>query len=173
MDNYEFQALIDEYGNSIYRFCKGITYTTEDAEDLYQHTFLTAFEKRNKLDRTGNPKAYLMSIASNIWRNQKSSYARHQRIAPTISYEEIENGIADNSSDMLDKTIQADEVSRLRACLDKLPDKLKQVIILYYSSESSIEDISKALHIPKGTVKSRLHNAKEQLKQMMEQEVNI
>lgn len=173
MDNYEFQALIDEYGNSIYRFCKGMTYTEEDAEDLYQQTFLKAFEKRSKLDRDNNPKAYLMSIASNIWRNQKSSYARHQRIAPTISYEEMENGIADNSSDMLDKTIQADEESRLRACVDKLPDKLKQVIVLYYSSESSIDDISKALHIPKGTVKSRLHNAKEQLKQMMEREVSI
>lgn len=150
-----------------------MTYTEEDAEDLYQQTFLKAFEKRSKLDRDNNPKAYLMSIASNIWRNQKSSYARHQRIAPTISYEEMENGIADNSSNMLDKTIQADEESRLRACVDKLPDKLKQVIVLYYSSESSIEDISKALHIPKGTVKSRLHNAKEQLKQMMEREVSI
>lgn len=173
MDNYEFQALIDEYGNSIYRFCKGMTYTPEDAEDLYQQTFLTAFEKRNKLDRAGNPKAYLMSITSNLWRNQKSTYARHQRIAPTVSYEEVEHGVSSGTNDMLESTIQADEEATLRESIDKLPDKLKQVILMYYSSEMPIEDIAKALHIPKGTVKSRLHNAKEQLKEMMEREVNV
>lgn len=173
MDSYEFKALIDEHGNSIYRFCKGMTYTEEDAEDLYQQTFLTAFEKRSKLDSAGNPKAYLMSIASNLWRNQKSTYARHQRIAPTVSYEEVEHNVTGDTDDMLDKTIQADEEKSLRECIDQLPDKLKQVILMYYSSELSIEDIAKALHIPKGTVKSRLHNAKDRLKEMMESEVNI
>lgn len=171
MDNIEFQAIIDEYGNCIYRFCKGMTYTTEDAEDLYQQTFMKAFEKRGKLDRNNNPKAYLMSIASNLWRNQKSSYARHQRIAPTVSYEEVDYDITGDTPDILESTIKADEEIRLKECVDKLPDKLKQVILMYYSSEMPIEDISKALHIPKGTVKSRLHNAKDKLKSMMESEV--
>lgn len=148
-----------------------MTYTTEDAEDLYQQTFMKAFEKRGKLDRNNNPKAYLMSIASNLWRNQKSSYARHQRIAPTVSYEEVDYDITGDTPDILESTIKADEEIRLKECVDKLPDKLKQVILMYYSSEMPIEDISKALHIPKGTVKSRLHNAKDKLKSMMESEV--
>lgn len=167
MENYEFSALIDEYGNSIYRFCKGMTYTREDAEDLYQQTFLLAFEKRNKIDRSSNPKAYLMSIASNLWKNQKSSYARHQRIAPTVSYEEMEQGVSSNSPDLLEKAIENDEERLLRECVERLSDRQKQVVLMYYSSELSIEEISKALHIPKGTVKSRLHSAKEQLKNMM------
>lgn len=171
MDKWKFQALIDEYGTYIYRYCKGMTYTLEDAEDLYQQTFLTAFEKRSRIDGNNNPKAYLMSIANNLWRNQKSAYARHQRIAPTVSYEDMNYDIEGNMPDMLDETIKADEEQLLRESIAGLPDKLKQVVIMYYSSELSIEDISKVLHIPKGTVKSRLHNAKTRLKDIMEGEV--
>ncbi|MBE5923797.1 MAG: RNA polymerase sigma factor [Lachnospiraceae bacterium] len=173
METYEFSSLIDEYGNCIYRFCKGMTYTTEDAEDLYQQTFLIAFEKRHKLDRKGNVKAYLMQIASNLWKSHKTTYARHERIAPTVSYDDMEIDIADDNMDISEKIVSDDEKKKLKDCIDKLPDKLKQVVVMFYGSELSIEEISKALHIPKGTVKSRLHNAKEQLKNMLEGEVSI
>ncbi len=171
MEAYEFSSLIDEYSNCIYRFCKGMTYTIEDAEDLYQQTFLTAFEKRYKLDRSNNPKAYLMTIASNLWKTHKSTYARHERIAPTVSYDDMEHDVADDKDDIDESLIRSEEERILRENIDKLPEKYKQVIVMFYSSELSIEDISKVLHIPKGTVKSRLHNAKEQLRMMMESEV--
>ncbi len=172
MEAYEFSSLIDEYGNSIYRFCQGMTYTVEDAEDLYQQTFLTAFEKRHKIDKSNNPKAYLMTIASNLWKSHKSSYARHERIAPTVSYDDMEHEVPDDSADIDESIIRSDEEQMLRNNIDRLPEKLKQVVVMFYSSELSIEDISKVLHIPKGTVKSRLHNAKEQLRIMMEREVS-
>ena len=172
MEVNEFSSLIDEYGNCIYKFCVGMTYTKEDAEDLYQQTFMTAFEKRRKIDRNNNPKAYLMSIAGTLWKNQKATYARHLRIAPTISYDEIEFDIAGETPDMSDLAIKDEESEMLRSGINKLPDKLKQVIVLFYSSELSIDEISKALHIPKGTVKSRLHNAKEQLRIIMESGVS-
>ncbi len=172
MEAYEFSLLIDEYGNSIYKFCKGMTYTDFDAEDLYQQTFLTAFEKRNKIDRSNNPKAYLMKIADNIWKAHKSKYARHERIAPTCSYDDMDYEVADDSESIDESIIKTDEERMLLEYIDKLPKKLKQVVVMFYSSELSIEDISKVLHIPKGTVKSRLHNAKEQLRIMMEREVS-
>ncbi|MCR5702803.1 MAG: RNA polymerase sigma factor [Lachnospiraceae bacterium] len=173
MEIHEFSSLIDEYGNCIYRFCKGMTYTTEDAEDLYQQTFLVAFEKRHKLDRGGNVKAYLMQIASNLWKSHKTTYARHERIAPTVSFDNMEVDIADDNMDISENVVNEDEKQMLRTSIDKLPDKLKQVVVMFYGSELSIEEISKVLHIPKGTVKSRLHNAKEQLKDLLEGEVSI
>ncbi len=172
MEAYEFSSLVDEYGNSIYRFCKGMTYTVEDAEDLYQQTFLKAFEKRNKIDRNSNVKAYLMQIASNIWKTHKSTYKRHERIAPTVSYDDMESDVCDEKTNIDEMIIKSDEERILRENINRLPDKLKQVIVMFYSSELSIEDISKVLHIPKGTVKSRLYNAKEQLRIMMERQVS-
>ena len=85
MNACDIELLVEQYGDNLYRYCRSITYTLEDAEDLYQQTFLKAFELHKKISIQKNPKAYLMSVATNIWRNHKSMYARHERIAPTIS----------------------------------------------------------------------------------------
>lgn len=170
MEALDVEQLVEQYGDNIYRYCKSLTYTLEDAEDLYQQTFLKAFELHKKISLKKNPRAYLMSIASNIWRNHKSKYARHERIAPTISSEtegvQIEDVKA--SQDLLQQIIKEEQLSNLRDCVEKLPEKHKKVILLFYAGELSIEEIAGILKIPKGTVKSRLHSAKEQLRKEME-----
>ena len=71
MDISEINALIDQYGKDIFSFCKKLTYSEHDAEDLYQDTFLKAFESREKIDINNNPKSYLISIAVFLWNNKK------------------------------------------------------------------------------------------------------
>lgn len=53
--------------------------------------------------------------------------------------------------------------------IGNLPDKLKVVIHMHYFLDMSIEDMASVLHIPKGTVKSRLHLARKKLKSEMEE----
>lgn len=171
MNACDIELLVEQYGDNLYRYCRSITYTLEDAEDLYQQTFLKAFELHKKISVNKNPKAYLMSVATNIWRNHKSTYARHERIAPTISSDEEGVQIEDIRSDhdILEQIVKKEEISRLKKCVDCLPDKQKQVILLFYAGELSLEDIANALKIPKGTVKSRLNKAKERLWKEMEE----
>lgn len=170
MEACDVELLVEQYGDNIYRYCKSLAYTPEDAEDLYQQTFLKAFELHKKISLKKNPKAFLMSIAANLWKNHKSRYARRERIAPTISSEAEGVQIEDikSSHDMLEQIVKEEQLSRLRDCVERLPEKQKQVILFFYAGELSLEDIAKALRIPKGTVKSRLHAAKEQLKKEME-----
>ena len=170
MKSCSMEDLVEQYSDSVYRYCKSIAFTLEDAEDLYQQTFLKAFELRNKITADKNPKAYLLSIATNIWKNHKSKYARRERIAPTISsdaegvqIEDVQAGM-----DVLEQIVKEEQLEQLRRCVELLPDKHKQVITLFYAGELSLEEIAKVLKIPKGTVKSRLHKAKEQLKKEME-----
>ncbi|MGN0154750.1 MAG: RNA polymerase sigma factor [Lachnospiraceae bacterium] len=170
MKSCEIDLLVEQYGESIYRYCKGITFTPEDAEDLYQQTFLKAFELHRKISLDKNPRAYLISIAANLWKNHKSKYARRERIAPTISaetegvqIEDIENG-----QDMLEQIVKEEQLAYLRNCIHLLPEKQRKVLELFYAGELSVEEISRVLRIPKGTVKSRLHSAKEQLRKEME-----
>ena len=171
MDACDVELLVEQYGDNLYRYCRSITYTLEDAEDLYQQTFLKAFELHNRISLNRNPKSWLMSVATNIWRNHKSSYARHERIAPTISSEEEGVQIEDirSENDMLEQMIKKEEINRLKKCVDRLPDKQRQVILLFYAGELSLEDIANALKIPKGTVKSRLNKARVQLRKEMEE----
>ena len=64
--------------------------------------------------------------------------------------------------------MKEEQLELLRKCVDNLPEKQRQVITLFYAGELSLEEISKVLKIPKGTVKSRLHKAKEELRKEME-----
>ena len=139
MNVCDVEQLVEQYGDSLYRYCRSITYTLEDAEDLYQQTFLKAFELHKRISLNKNPKAWLMSVATNIWRNHKSSYARHERIAPTISSEEEGVQIEDirSENNVLEQMIKEEEIAQLKKCVDCLPDKQKQVILLFYAGELS------------------------------------
>ncbi|MCM1159456.1 MAG: RNA polymerase sigma factor [Bacteroidales bacterium] len=169
MEACDVELLVERYGNHVYRYCKSITYTPEDAEDLYQQTFLKAFELHKRISLEHNPRAYLMSIAANIWRNHKSRYARRERIAPTISGDEPGAIIEDvQAEDILEQLVKKEQITYLRECVDRLPDKHRQTVLLFYAGGLSVEEIARTLKIPKGTVKSRLHTAKEQLRKEME-----
>lgn len=170
MKSCSMEDLVEQYSDSVYRYCKSLAFTLEDAEDLYQQTFLKAFELRKKISADKNPKAYLLSIATNIWKNHKSKYARRERIAPTVSSdaEGIQIEAVQGGTDVLEQIVKEEQLEQLRSCVERLPDKHRQVITLFYAGELSLEDIAKVLKIPKGTVKSRLHKAKEQLKKEME-----
>lgn len=80
---YIFEDLVDEYSNSVYKFCRSLTYTKEDADDLFQETFSKAFEQQSKIMSSGNPKGFLFSISLYIWKSWKRKYARRQRLAPS------------------------------------------------------------------------------------------
>lgn len=169
MEICDVELLVEQYGDSLYRYCKSLTYSLEDAEDLYQQTFLKTLELHKRILPDKNPKAYLMSVASNIWRNHKSKYARHERIAPVISSESEGVQIADmkGEGDVLEQLVREEELADLKNCVERLPEKQKQVIKLFYAGELPIEDIARVLKIPKGTVKSRLYQAKERLREEM------
>lgn len=170
MKSCDIDQLVEQYSDSVYRYCKSIAYTPEDAEDLYQQTFLKAFELHKRISLEKNPKAYLLSVATNIWKNHKSMYARRERIAPTVSSEMEGIQIEDirSDQDVLEQVVKEEQLGLLRKCVDNLPEKQRQVITLFYAGELSLEEISKVLKIPKGTVKSRLHKAKEELRKEME-----
>ena len=170
MKSCDIDQLVEQYSDSVYRYCKSIAYTPEDAEDLYQQTFLKAFELHKRISLEKNPKAYLLSVATNIWKNHKSMYARRERIAPTVSSEMEGIQIEDirSDQDVLEQVVKEEQLELLRKCVDNLPEKQRQVITLFYAGVLSLDEISKGLMIPKGTVKSRLHKAKEERRKEME-----
>ncbi|WP_304943677.1 RNA polymerase sigma factor [Vallitalea guaymasensis] len=82
MDIAYLSDLVELQGKAIYGFCYNLTNKKNDADDLYQETFLKAMELCHKIDRNNNPKGFLISIAIGIWKNNCRKYAWRQRIAP-------------------------------------------------------------------------------------------
>lgn len=80
----ELEECINLYGKDIYGFCRRMSGSLQEGEDLYQDTFLKAMELSAHIDENGNPKSYLLSIAIRLWKNKRRKYALRQTLAPEI-----------------------------------------------------------------------------------------
>jgi len=154
--------LVDEFGTTVYRFCRSLAHTNYDADDLFQDTFLNVFSKMSKIENLENAQGFLISTAAYLWKSQRRKYARRHRIAQEIEFSEATDSEVSTAS-MEDEIVSRDEQRTVHRLVEALPEKLKIITILYYTNELSVADISTALGIPAGTVKSRLHKARKNI----------
>lgn len=170
------QLLIDTVGDDVYRFCCRLTRNRIDADDLYQDTFLKALEQRGRLeDVSGREQTesirrnrnFLMGIAANLWKNQ---WRKKKREQTHISIEDTELfDLPSSDEEDLQVRLERKEIQqRLTLHIRTLPEKLKMVVYLFYAAEMRTEEIAETLHIPQGTVKSRLYLARAKLKNSLE-----
>lgn len=68
---------------------------------------------------------------------------------------------------MEEQILIRDEMETVRKLVDDLPDKMRIVILMYYMENMSVDEIAEVLKIPSGTVKSRMHQAKNRLKERL------
>ena len=161
--------LIEIYGKDIYSFCRRITYSEFDAEELYQDTFLKAVEVHNRIDKNNNPKSFLLSVAVSLWKNKQRKFARRERIAPTNSIDAEDNITEPSHSETPEAVMLKNELEqKVNHAVSELDEKFRIPVVLYYSSQMSIDEIAEVIKCPKGTVKSRLFKAREILKEKLE-----
>ena len=172
MTREEFEQLVMNTGPDIYAFCLQLTRNRDEAEELYQETMLAAMERHGKIDILQNPKSYLLGIAIGLWKNLRRRIARRNRILPQTSLDaQLEEVYPTESTQSLEEEILEGELQKVvRRMAEELPEKYRLVVYLYYSRQQKIEEIASMLHIPKGTVKSRLHKARSMMKDRMEAE---
>ena len=169
MNSNMLETYIREYGKDVYSFCLYMTRNRDQADDLYQQTFLVAFEK-DDIDDAGNPKSYLIFIAANLWNNQKRKYLWRKKKANVIYLQDEDlTQLVDGAATVEEEVVRQDEMELVRSLVAKLPEKMRIVILMYYMEDMSVEEIATALRIPSGTVKSRMHQAKNRLKEGMSQ----
>lgn len=170
MDKLELEQCIQEYGRDIYSFCKHLTCNVQDADELYQDTFLKAVELYWKIDGQENPKSYLLSIAVCLWKNRRRKEAWRNRIASVVSLtEEQEENLTGGVEISPEETyLVNEEMQIVRSAVDKLPEKLKVCVLLFYMEDLSVAQVAKTLKLPEGTVKSRLYQARKLLEKELE-----
>jgi len=160
----EFLPQID----ALYTFAYHLTYNEDDANDLVQETYLKAFRFIDKYNEGTNAKAWLFKILKNAFINQ---YRRRSKQPTQVDYQDISSyqeaeddtnlsGYADLREEMF-QTMMGDEVTN---AINALPVDFRVVILLCDIEGFTYEEISKILDIPIGTVRSRLHRARNMLK---------
>ncbi len=164
----ELSQCIELYGKAIYSFCWQLTKNQSDADDLYQETFLKATELRQRIDPDGNPKGFLFSITLRLWKDRRRKLARRQRIAPTEALSEETDCVCTDELTPEEIVLSHELCEWVWRAADNLPERYRVPLYLYYTADLSVEQIASALHIPQGTVKSRLHHARKAMKQDLE-----
>jgi len=166
-EEHIFSSLVDNFSESVYKFCRSLTYCKEDAEDLFQETFLKVMET-NKISISENPKNFLLSTANYIWKSQKRKYARRNRIIPIAPLDgEEENMLSDISVES--SIMTKEDADTVRKIVHSLPEKFKLPVILHYTMDMSLADAAEMLKIPIGTVKSRLHKARKLIEEKLKE----
>lgn len=174
MTKQELEWCISEYGKDIYSFCRYLTKSLPEADDLYQDTFLMAVELIEKIDYENNPKSYLLSIALRIWKNKKRKFAWRNRIAemqPLVEEKDIDRGMSSEQTPE-ELLICKETEEMVRQAVASLPDKLKPVVLLFYMEGLQVSQIAVVMKIPEGTVLSRLHHARKVLRKKLEDVLN-
>lgn len=143
-------GLFEEYKGQIYRLCMHLTKNQPDADDLFQDTFVAAFQKHGYIDESKNPKSYLYRMCLNLWKTEN----RKRKTVP-LAYE------PDRKEEDPEETVIMAEQKRIIAqAVESLKEKYRIPVYLFYTADMSVMEIAQIIKIPEGTVKSRLHKAR-------------
>lgn len=165
MTRDEFEYFLNTFETQLYSLCIRLTRNREEANDLFQDTWLAAMEQLDQISLSKNAKSYLFGKSIQIWKNKKRKYARRERIAPTIHVSDELESIclvshgATPESNIIDKEM----IECLNLEINSLKYRHRIVVELYYSLDLSTSEIAGILHIPQGTVESRLYKARKLL----------
>lgn len=158
---------INQYGKRLYGLCLTLCANSADADDLYQETWLKVVKNISQYDETKAFEPWLTRICVNTYRNMFRRIIRSP----------IWNGFA--SSEEKDAVIESvpiplpEDYSALHEAIDRLQEKFRTTIILFYFRDMDIKGTAQVLGIPAGTVKSRLDKSKKLLKEALKNEADI
>ena len=146
------------YAGAILKACFLYLADHDLAQDAMQDTFMKAWKQLGKMDQPPiqNQKAWLMTIALNTCRDYRRSqwFRRVDRRLRLEDLPEIPSAAPERDRDLV-------------ILIGSLPDKYKQIILLYYYANMTLQETADALGIPKSTVNKRLKRAEEILRQSL------
>lgn len=147
---------IEKYGDMIYRIAVNQMKNRTDADDIFQEVFIKWMQHHEQMQNSEHEKAWLIRVTLNqcksalgsTWNKRKAEWS--QEVENTMVYED-----------------QIEEGSDLDEVLNKLPERYRSVLHLFYYEELSISEIGNVLQEKESTVRTRLTRARRKLKSML------
>lgn len=162
-----FIELCAPYEGLVYRHCLQMLKNPADAQDAAQETMLRAYRAIRGYRSVGNVPTWLYRIAHNVCLDALKSPKNRRH---TLSLEALrEEGYepVDRQPTPENRYIDESEQARLNAVIARLPQEQQTLLSLRYGDGLSYEELSKALGLALGTVKSKLNRAKEKLRALL------
>lgn len=163
-DTEQFSILVQRYQHIVYSICYRYAQNPVDAQDLAQEVFLTTFRRLDSFREQAKFSTWLYRLGV----NRCIDFTRKRQRERKWQGGEVQDYMADSAPGPEDEALRSDDARMLNQAIERLPDKYKSVLILYYTQELSYADISQALDIPVKTVETRLYRARKRLRDLLE-----
>jgi RNA polymerase sigma-70 factor (ECF subfamily) len=168
-DPEALDKLVDVYSARVFGLLYRLTGSRDTAEDLLQETFLRVVRTIPTYQHDGRFEAWLFRIAANLARDHTRRIRRRGR--PTTLEQLGSDGEAESLGlpdqrrpDPGGALLRKEVGERLNACLEKLSEIDREIILLRHFSELSFREIADILRIPLGTALARAHRAVNRLR---------
>jgi RNA polymerase sigma-70 factor (ECF subfamily) len=161
-DQAAWESIVRMYRRKVFNVAYKFVGSHDQAEDLTQDVFLKLFKSLDTFDRRANFQTWLISVSRNLcidhYRAVRKERETINRDVDPADHPPISTDIR---ADV--RLEQRDRVQLLRRALDKLAPTLRTAVMLRDIQEFSYQEIAQTLHLPEGTVKSRINRGRTEL----------
>jgi RNA polymerase sigma-70 factor (ECF subfamily) len=161
-DQDAWAQIVRQHWRKVFNIAYKFTGKHDEAEDLTQDVFLKIFKSLDTFDRRANFQTWLVSVSRNLCIDHYRSVRKER--------ETIDRGVDPGELTPAAATVspiaaleQADRVTLLKKALAYLPPTLRSAVLLRDIQELSYQEIADRLHLPEGTVKSRINRGRTEL----------
>ncbi len=171
-DDAAFNEVVTRYKAKVYNYIYRMTGSSEDAEDLTQEVFIRMYTSIDSFRSQSSLNTWLFRIAGNLcidkFRRSKNRTAAYSLDEPLGDGEsEAAHEVPDTTYEphrLLENVEMAEQIQK---ALAQIPEKLRATLLLHDVEGLPYEEIAQVIGCPLGTVKSRLFNARMQLRQRL------
>lgn len=159
LNAHTFQTLISKEKDQLYRMAFMYTRNEQDALELFQETLYKAYKNFHTLNQKEYFSTWIIKIQMNLFYDQLKKQKNHMFI-PLDSFHE-------SQLPFIKEDISIDEKIDLLSALSQLNHHNKTVLFLRFYKDLTVREISDILDYPEGTIKTHIHRALKQLKQVI------
>jgi RNA polymerase sigma-70 factor (ECF subfamily) len=158
-DTIAFQGLVKKYTRQLILYCRSFRLDTTICEDIVQDAWLVAFRSLGRLESAGNFRSWLFGITRNKIRQSLDKKTRDKLLTQNIT--EYSQFASPESS-------FKNYLEKLPSAFERLSVSHREILTLRFINQMSHEEIADSTGIIVGTIKSRIHYAKNALREILE-----
>jgi len=163
-DEKAFREILSRYRFKVLAICMRMLRNKTEAEEAAQDSFVKVYTHLDDFDPERNLAAWIAGITINECRDRLRKRTRFKKTFVETSDLIAQSAAANDKIDLESKA----RLEAVTEAIDKLPDKLKEVLILKAYGDYSYDEIAESLGIKSGTVMSRLFRAREKLTDLID-----
>ena len=167
-DMQAMEEIVRQYKNQVYNIAYGMLGSPEDAQDITQDVFVSVWEKIGQFRFRSKFSTWLYRIAKNMSLNEKSR--RTSRKTDVVEIDDSQAWVPVDHQTPEDEILASEQQQILHKALGQLKESYRTILVLREMEELSYEDLSAVLGCSIGRVKSRLYEARMQLRGILKRE---